>query len=113
MGLPLPSSGNLPYPGIEAGSPILQVDSLLSHLGRTHTYVKTPKRKKKKRGSSSYWQYSNQRTVITYGSGGGEGQAAGQHMDNFQGIVMIQFSFRLGTGFISAYHWILKFHMIS
>ena len=31
---------------------------------------------------------------------------------NFQGIVMVQFSLRLGTGFISAHHWILKFHMI-
>ena len=28
--LPLPSPGDLPYPGIEPGSPTLQVDSLLS-----------------------------------------------------------------------------------
>ena len=28
--LPFPSPGDLPYPGIEPGSPILQVDSLLS-----------------------------------------------------------------------------------
>ena len=29
-GLPFPSSGNLPDPGIEPGSPALQADSLLS-----------------------------------------------------------------------------------
>ena len=29
-GLPFPSPGNLPYPGIEPGSPTLQADSLLS-----------------------------------------------------------------------------------
>ena len=33
-GLPFPSPGDLPDPGIELGSPALQVDSLpLSHLG--------------------------------------------------------------------------------
>ena len=108
----MPSSGNLPYPGIEAGSPILQVDSLLSHLGRTHTYVKTPKRKKKKRQQQLLAVLKSEDSDCLRVSGWG-GAAAGQHMDNFQGIVMIQFSFRLGTGFISAYHWILKFHMIS
>ena len=76
----------------------------------THICENTKKEKKKK-GSSSYWQYTNQRTVIISGVGWG-GAAAGQHMDNFQGIVMVQFSLRLGTGFISAHHWILKFHMI-
>jgi len=30
--LPLPSPGDLPNPGIEAGSPILQADSLLTEL---------------------------------------------------------------------------------
>ena len=29
-GLPFPSPGDLPYPGIESGSPALQADSLLS-----------------------------------------------------------------------------------
>ena len=32
-GLPFPSSGNLPSPGIEPASPALQVDSLLSYQG--------------------------------------------------------------------------------
>ena len=31
-GLPCPPPGDLPYPGIEPGSPALQVDSLLSEL---------------------------------------------------------------------------------
>ena len=31
-GLPLPSPGDLPDPGIESGSPVLQADSLLSEL---------------------------------------------------------------------------------
>ena len=31
-GLPFPSSGDLPDPGIEPGSPALQADSLLSEL---------------------------------------------------------------------------------
>ena len=31
-GLPFPSPGNLPDPGIEAGSPALQADALLSEL---------------------------------------------------------------------------------
>ena len=31
-GLPFPSPGNLPYPGIEPGSPVLQADSLLTEL---------------------------------------------------------------------------------
>ena len=34
-GLPCPPGGALPHPGIEPGSPVLQVDSLpLSHQGR-------------------------------------------------------------------------------
>ena len=32
-GLPFPSPGDLPNPGIEPGSPVLQVDSLLTELG--------------------------------------------------------------------------------
>ena len=31
-GLPFPSPGDLPYPGIEPGSPALQADSLLSEI---------------------------------------------------------------------------------
>ena len=31
-GLPFPSPGNLPYPGVESGSPALQVDSLSTEL---------------------------------------------------------------------------------
>ena len=31
-GLPFPSPGNIPNPGIEAGSPALQVDSLWTEL---------------------------------------------------------------------------------
>ena len=33
-GLPIPSPGNLPDPGIEPGSPALQADSLLSEPSR-------------------------------------------------------------------------------
>jgi len=33
-GLPFPSSGDLPDPGIEPGSPALQADYCLSHQGR-------------------------------------------------------------------------------
>ena len=32
-GLPFPSPGDIPYPGIEPGSPVLQVDSLPTELG--------------------------------------------------------------------------------
>ena len=40
-GLPFPSSGNLPNPGINLGSPALQVDSLLlSHQGHQYTSIK-------------------------------------------------------------------------
>ena len=35
-GLPFPSPGDLPDPGIKPGSPALQVDSLPSEL---HTYI--------------------------------------------------------------------------
>ena len=31
-GLPFPSPGNLPYPGVESGSPALQADSLPTEL---------------------------------------------------------------------------------
>ena len=31
-GLPFPSPGNLPHPGIKPGSPALQADSLLTEL---------------------------------------------------------------------------------
>ena len=31
-GLPFPSPGNLPYPGVEPGSPALQADSLPTEL---------------------------------------------------------------------------------
>ena len=31
-GLPFPSPGDLPYPGIESGSPVLQADALPSEL---------------------------------------------------------------------------------
>ena len=31
-GLPFPSPGNLPYPGIKPGSPVLQADSLPTEL---------------------------------------------------------------------------------
>jgi len=33
-GLPFPSPGDLPHPGIKAGSPALQADSLLSEPPR-------------------------------------------------------------------------------
>ena len=39
-GLPFPSPGDLPSPGIEPGSPALQADSLLSELPRK-LWVKT------------------------------------------------------------------------
>ena len=39
-GLSIPSPENLPDPGIEPGSPALQVDSLLSELpGKPHTTI--------------------------------------------------------------------------
>ena len=42
-GLPLPSPGDLPDPGIEAGSPVLQADSLPSEPpGRPHVVVQLP-----------------------------------------------------------------------
>ena len=38
-GLPFPSPGDLPDPGIEPGTPALQADSLLSELpGKTNMY---------------------------------------------------------------------------
>ena len=40
FGLPCPSSGDLPNPGIEPGSPALQADSLpLSKAPANHIYV--------------------------------------------------------------------------
>ena len=43
-GLPFPSAGDLPDPGIESASPALQVDSLqLSHLGRPSIGMATVK----------------------------------------------------------------------
>ena len=39
-GLPFPSPGDLPHPGIEPGSPSLQADSLLSEpLGKPYVYM--------------------------------------------------------------------------
>ena len=38
-GLPFPSLGDLPDPGIEPGSPTLQADALLSEPPGTLTYV--------------------------------------------------------------------------
>ena len=47
-GLPFPSPGDLPNPGIEPGSPVLQTDALLSEppilpqmVKHTHTHVYT------------------------------------------------------------------------
>ena len=42
-GLPFPSPGDLPDPGIEPGSPILQVDSLPSETLGGHTYTEKKK----------------------------------------------------------------------
>ena len=39
-GLPFPSLGDLPHPGIEPGSPALQADSLLPELGTVVTCKK-------------------------------------------------------------------------
>ena len=39
IGLPFPSSGDLPDPGIEPGSPALQVDSLLAQLQGKPMYI--------------------------------------------------------------------------
>ena len=38
-GLPFPSPGDLPDPGIEPRSPALQEDSLPTELGGKHTYL--------------------------------------------------------------------------
>ena len=41
-GLPFPSPGDLPNPGIEPGSPALQADSLLTELqGKPHKLIKS------------------------------------------------------------------------
>ena len=42
-GLPFPSSGDLPDPGIEPGSPTLQTDSLLSELLGKPVKLNSPK----------------------------------------------------------------------
>ena len=43
IGLSFPSSGDLPYPGIEPTSPARQADSLpLSHLGSSLCYTVSP-----------------------------------------------------------------------
>ena len=39
-GLPLPSSGDLPNPGIEPGSPALQADALLSEPPGKNSFIK-------------------------------------------------------------------------
>ena len=41
-GLPFPSPGDLPYPGIKLGSPALQADSLLSEPPTRHEELRTP-----------------------------------------------------------------------
>ena len=38
-GLPFPSPGDLPDPGIEPGSPALQADSLLTELREAHYFA--------------------------------------------------------------------------
>ena len=40
-GLPLPSPGDLPNPGIKPGSPVLQADSLLTELQGKPKYALT------------------------------------------------------------------------
>ena len=40
-GLPFPSPGDLPNPGIEPGFPALQADSLLTELSRAYTSLTT------------------------------------------------------------------------
>ena len=40
-GLPFPSPGDLPNPGIEPGSPALQTDALPSEPPHTHTHTHT------------------------------------------------------------------------
>ena len=46
-GLPFPSPGDLPNPGIEPGSPALQTDSLLSELQGRYLWLEQPDRKPK------------------------------------------------------------------
>ena len=41
-GLPFPSLGHLPDPGIELGFPTLQADSLLAEPGRKQSAAQTP-----------------------------------------------------------------------
>ena len=41
-GLPFPSPGDLPHPGIEPGSPALQVDSLPTSPGKPHIAEEDP-----------------------------------------------------------------------
>ena len=54
-GVPFPSPGDLPHPGIEPGSPALQADSLsLSHQGEKLLFI-IPKRFLMKRRPWLYW----------------------------------------------------------
>ena len=47
-GLPFPTPGDLPNPGIELTPPALQADSLpLSHLGTPHFLIRSAKEKQK------------------------------------------------------------------
>ena len=47
-GLPFPSPGDLPYPGIESRYPALQVDALPCEPPGDHLTIKNVKKKKKR-----------------------------------------------------------------
>ena len=47
-GLPFPSPGDFPYPGIDPASPALQADSLPSESLHLQLYLNLKKRKKKR-----------------------------------------------------------------
>ena len=66
-GLPCPSLGDLPNPGIEPGSPALQVDSLLSKppaywaIKICETCIKRSWKKKKKKREAEYRTWKNRK----------------------------------------------------
>ena len=62
-GLPFPSPGDLPNPGIEPGSPALQADSLLSELPR-----KPGKRTGKTNNIKAHGMELTEKAMVTHSS---------------------------------------------
>ena len=59
-GLPFPSPGALPIPGLEPGSPALQADALPSEPpGKPQTNLRREKNKRKKEFNLEAWEKEN------------------------------------------------------